>query len=45
VYDLLAGSQALSSSYFMSKASTLEAFPMLKKDSIKVFGVNAGKSD
>lgn len=34
-YDILAGSQALSSSYFMSKSSTLEAFPMLKKDTIK----------
>ncbi|ETN43411.1 uncharacterized protein HMPREF1541_02570 [Cyphellophora europaea CBS 101466] len=31
-YDLLAGSQGLESSYFLSKKRALEAFPTLKKD-------------
>lgn len=31
-YDLLAGSQGIESSYFLSKKRALEAFPMLKKD-------------
>ncbi|KAI8896025.1 FAD dependent oxidoreductase-domain-containing protein [Globomyces pollinis-pini] len=34
VYDLLAGSQGLTHSYFLSKARAIEAFPMLKKDKI-----------
>jgi glycerol-3-phosphate dehydrogenase len=34
-YDILAGTRGLSSSYFMTKESTLEAFPMLKKDNLK----------
>jgi len=31
-YDLLAGHQAMESSYFLSRGKALEAFPMLKKD-------------
>ncbi|KAJ3086340.1 mitochondrial glycerol-3-phosphate dehydrogenase [Quaeritorhiza haematococci] len=31
-YDLLAGSEGLSKSYFLSKRRALEAFPMLKRD-------------
>ena len=31
-YDLLAGSQGLESSYFLSKKRAIETFPMLKKD-------------
>lgn len=34
-YDLLAGSQGLTSSYYMSKANALEVFPMLKPDNLK----------
>lgn len=33
-YDLLAGSKGLENSYFLSKSKALEAFPMLKKDSL-----------
>lgn len=35
VYDLLAGSQALSASYFLSKKASLDAFPMLDNKKIK----------
>ena len=34
-YDLLAGRQGLSSSYFISKSSAMEIFPMLKTDTLK----------
>ena len=34
VYDLLAGSQGLSQSYFLTKTRAIEAFPMLKKDRV-----------
>ncbi|KAL9944217.1 mitochondrial glycerol-3-phosphate dehydrogenase [Verticillium nonalfalfae] len=34
-YDLLAGSQGLESSYYLSKSKALEAFPLLKKDTLK----------
>lgn len=34
VYDILAGSMGLSSSYFLGKNRAIEAFPMLKKDKI-----------
>ncbi len=33
-YDLVAGRQTLSSSYFISKSRALELFPMLKKDQL-----------
>ncbi|KAF9365250.1 mitochondrial glycerol-3-phosphate dehydrogenase [Mortierella sp. NVP85] len=33
-YDLLAGHQAMESSYFLSRGKALEAFPMLKKDKL-----------
>lgn len=33
-YDLLAGSQGLESSYFLTKNAALESFPLLKKDDI-----------
>ena len=33
-YDLVAGSQLLKPSYFLSKAKALELFPMLKKDKL-----------
>lgn len=34
-YDILAGGESLESSYFLTKTRALEAFPMLKKDSLK----------
>ncbi|KAJ5012245.1 Glycerol-3-phosphate dehydrogenase [Colletotrichum sp. SAR 10_99] len=34
MYDLLAGSQGLESSYFMSKSKALEAFPLLRKEGL-----------
>ena len=34
-YDLLAGSEGLESSYYLSRAKALEAFPLLKKDNLK----------
>ncbi|TDZ17429.1 Glycerol-3-phosphate dehydrogenase [Colletotrichum orbiculare MAFF 240422] len=33
-YDLLAGSQGLESSYYMSKSKALDAFPMLRRDNM-----------
>jgi glycerol-3-phosphate dehydrogenase len=33
-YDLLAGSEAIESSYFLTKTRALDAFPMLKKDNL-----------
>ncbi len=33
-YDLLAGSENIESSYFLTKSKALEAFPMLKKDGL-----------
>ncbi|KAF9350447.1 mitochondrial glycerol-3-phosphate dehydrogenase [Mortierella sp. AD094] len=33
-YDLLAGHQAMESSYFLSRGKALEAFPMLKNDKL-----------
>ncbi|OLN95271.1 Glycerol-3-phosphate dehydrogenase, mitochondrial 2 [Colletotrichum chlorophyti] len=33
-YDLLAGSQGLESSYYMSKSKALEAFPLLRRDNM-----------
>ncbi|KJZ72060.1 hypothetical protein HIM_08515 [Hirsutella minnesotensis 3608] len=34
MYDLLAGSEGLESSYLMSKANALESFPLLRKDNL-----------
>ncbi|KAF9871198.1 glycerol-3-phosphate mitochondrial protein [Colletotrichum karsti] len=34
MYDLLAGSQGLESSYFMSKSKALEAFPLLRREGL-----------
>lgn len=34
MYDLVAGSQCLKSSYILSKSKALELFPMLKKDKL-----------
>ncbi|XP_043929588.1 glycerol-3-phosphate dehydrogenase, mitochondrial [Protopterus annectens] len=34
VYDLVAGSQCLKTSYILSKSKSLELFPMLKKDKL-----------
>lgn len=34
MYDLVAGSKCLKSSYFLSKSKALELFPMLKKDKL-----------
>ena len=34
VYDVLAGSQGLSQAYFLTKSRAIEAFPMLKKETI-----------
>lgn len=34
LYDLVAGSQCLKSSYVLSKSKALELFPMLKKDKL-----------
>lgn len=33
-YDLLAGSENIESSYFLTKSKALDAFPMLKKDNL-----------
>lgn len=33
-YDLLAGSEGIESSYFLTKSRALDAFPMLKKDNL-----------
>lgn len=33
-YDLLAGSEGIESSYFLTKSKALDAFPMLKKDNL-----------
>ena len=33
-YDLLAGSEGIESSYFLTKTRALEAFPMLRKDNL-----------
>jgi glycerol-3-phosphate dehydrogenase len=34
MYDLVAGSKCVKSSYYLSKADALELFPMLKKDKL-----------
>jgi len=34
-YDLLAGSENIESSYFLTRSKALDAFPMLKKDGLK----------
>ncbi len=34
VYDLLAGSENIETSYFLTKSRALDAFPMLKKDNL-----------
>ncbi|KAG1151770.1 hypothetical protein G6F37_001397 [Rhizopus arrhizus] len=34
LYDVFAGSEALESSYFLTRSKALEAFPMLKKDEL-----------
>ncbi|KAL5038386.1 hypothetical protein BDV3_006443 [Batrachochytrium dendrobatidis] len=34
-YDILAGSEGLAHSYFLTRSRALEAFPMLKKDRLK----------
>ena len=33
-YDILAGSEGIESSYFLTKTRALDAFPMLKKDNL-----------
>lgn len=33
-YDFLAGSENIESSYFLTKSKALDAFPMLKKDTL-----------
>lgn len=33
-YDILAGSEGIESSYFLTKSKALDAFPMLKKDNL-----------
>ncbi|KAI5277820.1 mitochondrial glycerol-3-phosphate dehydrogenase [Ascosphaera acerosa] len=33
-YDLLAGSEGIESSYFLTKSKAIDAFPMLKKDGL-----------
>jgi len=35
MYDLVAGSKLLKSSYFLSKEKALELFPMLRKDKLR----------
>jgi glycerol-3-phosphate dehydrogenase len=35
MYDLLAGSENIESSYFLTRSKALDAFPMLRKDGIK----------
>lgn len=34
MYDVFAGREALESSYFLTRSKALEAFPMLKRDSL-----------
>lgn len=34
MYDLVAGSKCVKSSYYLSKTDALELFPMLKKDKL-----------
>ena len=34
LYDFLAGSENIESSYFLTKSRALDAFPMLKKDGL-----------
>ena len=33
-YDLLAGSEGIESSYFLTKTRAMDAFPMLRKDNL-----------
>lgn len=33
-YDLLAGSEGIESSYFLTKSKAIDAFPMLKRDNV-----------
>ena len=33
-YDLLAGSEGIESSYFLTKSRAMDAFPMLRKDNL-----------
>ena len=33
-YDLLAGSEGIESSYFLTKSKAIDAFPMLKRDDV-----------
>jgi glycerol-3-phosphate dehydrogenase len=42
-YDILAGSENIESSYFLTRSKALEAFPMLKKDGLKGALVYYGK--
>lgn len=35
MYDALAGSQNMESSYFLGKGKAMEAFPMLKSDGLR----------
>ena len=35
LYDFLAGSENIESSYFLTRSKALDAFPMLKKDGLK----------
>jgi glycerol-3-phosphate dehydrogenase len=35
LYDFLAGSENIESSYFLTKSKALDAFPMLKKEGLK----------
>lgn len=44
MYDLLAGSENIESSYFLTKSKALEAFPMLRKDRLVGALVYYGKN-
>jgi glycerol-3-phosphate dehydrogenase len=44
VYDILAGSENIESSYFLTRSKALDAFPMLKKEGLKGALVYYGES-
>jgi glycerol-3-phosphate dehydrogenase len=44
MYDILAGSENIESSYFLTRSKALDAFPMLRKDGLKGALVYYGKS-
>jgi hypothetical protein len=45
MYDILAGSENIESSYFLTRSKALDAFPMLKKEGLKGALVYYGKDD